>query len=147
MMKKTISLFKSQQGVTLPEILAVLVILVIMISTAVPTLAAYVREASEEACVMEAYTIRSAVQAYLVEEDRNGGLNLMQVSNDICHPLLEEEKNKLHDTLEGYYTEDAQIVGFGYDHKTLKVTNFVYRVKSYEIEIKKESEVIVRARK
>lgn len=100
---------KREDGFTLVEILAVLVIVAVVAAVTVPTMMGFVERAKKDRYIAEAKLVCSAVEQYINEKVAKGEFDDMEVTEEIQMEPLGDKKNALTDILEGSYTKGAQI--------------------------------------
>lgn len=156
-MKKKISLFRcvyekrkrvqaGENGFTLIETLTVLAIFSILSATLIPMMSGFIEDAKKKAYVSEAYLVKAAAQAYVIEHNADGALDEIVMYEEIFQYEVSDPANALYDMLKGGVTKGAVIKGLNYDKATSKVKELEYCVKKYDIEIMSDTEVKVRDR-
>lgn len=108
---------KNEEGFTLVEILAVLVIIAVLAAVTVPTMMGFVERAKMDRYIAETKLVCTAVEQYITEESTKPGYEEMRALEDIMFTEIGNKKNPLTDIMEGSHTKGGQIsnVMFYYD--------------------------------
>lgn len=132
---------KRDDGFTLVEMLAVLVIVAVLAAVAVPSAKGFVEKAKRNSYIAEARVVCTAVQQYLVEAEVDGIVSDNQLYEDIMRYDIGDPKNVLSSILEGSCTETGRIVNvmFLYDN----FDGIEYSVDGYIVSIELNRKVTV----
>ncbi|PNV61834.1 type II secretion system protein [Clostridium sp. chh4-2] len=131
----------NEDGFTLVEMLAVLVIVAVLAAVAVPSMKGFVEKAKRDSYIAEARIVCTAVQQYLLEEEIDGIVPDDKLYEDIARYDIGDKRNVLTSVLEGSITKKGRIVNimFLYD----KFDGIEYNIDGYIVSIELNHEVIV----
>lgn len=123
-----------ESGVTLVELLAVMVIIAIFASVATPTLAGSIEKAKKERYAEEARRVAEAVQYLIIEEYSEGTYEFFRFINEVQQEL-KPEGSKIAQLLDGDFTPGSKIKEININNQTIHLTTLIYLVDTYQIEI------------
>ncbi len=135
MLKRLKELRKDQSGMTLVEMIVVLLILGILLSISVPPLTGYISRANEQKYVMEAQGVKQSIELYLLEEYAEDGVDMMEFLENLSKEPLDSEDCFLADYLKVNCTEGAKIQNLTLERDGVRVRQMVYLTDKYKIEI------------
>ncbi|WP_215699415.1 type II secretion system protein [Clostridium sp. MCC353] len=133
---------KSEDGFTLVEMIAVLVIIAVLAAVAVPSMSGFIKRAQMDSYIAEARLVCTALQKYLTEmEAEDGFISDAKVYEEIGRYDIGDKRNALSKLLEGNCTENGRIINIMYLYD--KLDGIEYNVDGYVVTIMFNNEVKV----
>ena len=133
---------KNEDGFTLVEMIAVLIIIAVLAAVAVPSMTGFIERAKRDRYIAEARLVCTALQQYLTEmEIENGVISDKQVIEDVARYDIGDKRNVLSKIMEGSYTKNGRIINIMYLYD--KLDGIEYNVDGYVVTIMFNNEVIV----
>ncbi|MBS6646383.1 MAG: prepilin-type N-terminal cleavage/methylation domain-containing protein [Clostridiaceae bacterium] len=133
---------KNEDGFTLVEMIAVLIIIAVLAAVAVPSMTGFIERAKRDRYIAEARLVCTALQQYLTEmEIEDGVISDKQVIEDVARYDIGDKRNVLSKIMEGSYTKNGRIINIMYLYD--KLDGIEYNVDGYVVTIMFNNEVIV----
>lgn len=133
---------KNEEGFTLVEMLAVLVIIAVLAAVAVPSMSGFIEKAKRNSYIAETRIVCTAVQQYLTAEEADGTIVPdKQLYEDLMRYEIGDERNVLTGILEGSYTRKGRIINVMFLHD--KLDGIEYNIDGYVVCIEMNHEVTV----
>ncbi len=133
---------RSRDGVTLVEVIAVMVILAVLTAAVVPSLLGFINKVKERQYVIEAYSVKSAAQMYVTERYADGTLDDHKVMLKMLEGKLTSDKHVLFPYLKIQCSPGAQLKGATFKIDTGALLEIIYQVGKYQITLNEYGEQI-----
>lgn len=127
---------EDRSGVTLVEVIVVLVIIGILFSIVIPSMTGYIDKAKQQKYVMEAQGVRQSVEMYLLEQYVFDDIDMMELLEELSTDDLNSPDCVLADFMKVTCTDGARIQNLTLESNGVHVRELVYLVDGYKIEIK-----------
>lgn len=124
-------------GMTLVEVVVVLVILTILSAIIVPLMTGYIDRARQQKYVMEAQSVKQSLELYLLEQYADGGIDMMEFLATVSSEDLTSPDCVLADYLKVGCTKGAYIQNLTLEEGGVMVRQMIYIVDGYKIEVGK----------
>lgn len=126
---------KDRAGVTLVELITVLVILAVLAAVMVPSLLGFVDKVKVRQYVVEANSVRSSAQMLVTEEYAAGTLDDMKIMSMLVGGELDSETHALYPYLKVTCSPGARLTGATIESEKGKVVELIYHVDGYTITV------------
>ena len=129
-------------GVTLVEVITVMVILAMLAAAIVPSLFGFIDKVKERRYVIEAYSVKSSAQMFVTEHYAAGNLDSHRVMMELIEGKLTSEKHVLYPYLKIKCSPGAQLKGATVKLDTGELLEIVYQVDRYKITLNEDGEKV-----
>lgn len=129
-------------GVTLVEVIAVMVILAVLTAATAPSLLGFIDKVKERRYVIEAYSVKSSAQMFVTEHYAAGTLDDHKVMMKMIEGKLTSKKHALYPYLRITCSPGAQLKGATVKLDTGVLLEIVYQVDCYRITLNEDGEKI-----
>ena len=133
---------RNRDGVTLVEVITVMVILAVLAAVIVPSLLGFINKVKERQYVIEAYSVKSSAQMFVTERYADGTLDDHRVMMKMLEGKLTSEKHVLFPYLKIKCSPGAQLKGATFKIDTGVLLEIVYQVGKYKITLNEYGEQI-----
>lgn len=131
-------------GMTLVELVVVLVILMVLSSIIVPSMTGYIDRAKQQKYIMEARSVKQSMELYLLEQYADGELDVMEFfeevsARELCDPDCPAAEYLKHVCSKGAYIQNLTLEEGG-----ISICEMVYVVDGYQVELKPDGYSVTR---
>lgn len=133
-----------RRGMTLVELVVVLVILMILSSVIVPSMTGYIDRAKKQKYVMEAQAVRQSIELYLLEQYASDDMDVMDFFEGISAWELNDSNCPVSDYLETVCSEGAYIQNLTLKEGGVSICEMVYVVDGYRVELDSDGYSVTR---
>lgn len=126
---------RDRAGVTLVELITVLVILSVLAAVMVPSLLGFIDKVKVRRYVVEANSVRSSAQMLVTEEYAAGTLDDMKIMSILVGGELDSETHALYPYLKVTCSPGARLSGATIESDKGKVVELIYQVGGYTITV------------
>lgn len=133
---------EDRDGVTLVEVITVMVILAVLAAAIVPSLLGFLDKVKERQYVIEAYSIKSSAQMFVTEHYAAGTLDDHRVMMELIEGNLTSEKHALYPYLKIRCSPGARLKGATVKLDTGELLEIVYQVDRYQITLNEDGEKV-----
>lgn len=131
-----------RDGVTLVEVITVMVILAVLAAAVVPSLLGFLDKVKERQYVIEAYSVKSSAQMFVTEHYALGTLDDHRVMMELIEGTLTSEKHALYPYLKIKCSPGARLKGATVKLDTGELLEIVYLVDRYQITLNEDGEKV-----
>lgn len=132
----------NRDGVTLVEMITVMVILAVLAAATVPSLIGFIDKVKERQYVIEAYSVKSSAQMFVTEHYAAGSLESPKVMMELIEGKLTSEKHVLYPYLKIKCSPGARLKGATVKLDTGELLEIVYQVDRYKITLNEDGEKV-----
>lgn len=134
--------YTSKNGVTLVEVIAVMVILAVLAAAIVPSLFGFIDKVKKRRYIIEAYSVKSSAQMFVMEHYAEGDLDSHRVMMELIEGKLTSEKHVLYPYLKIKCSPGARLKGATAKLDTGELLEIVYQVDRYKITLNEDGEYV-----
>ncbi|MGN0157755.1 MAG: prepilin-type N-terminal cleavage/methylation domain-containing protein [Brotaphodocola sp.] len=122
-------------GVTLVEVIVVLVIIGVLFSIIIPSMTGYIDKAKQQKYVMEAQGVRQSIEMYLLNQYAYDDIDMMELLEMLSTEDLNSSDCVISDFMKVTCTKGAHVQNLTMEDNGVHIRQMVYLVDGYEIEI------------
>lgn len=128
----------NRDGVSLVEVIAVMVILAVLTAVITPSLLGFINKVKVQQYVAEAQSIKNSAQMFITEQYAAGTLDDHRTMTKLLNGKLDSKKHVLYPYLKAECSQGAKLAGVTVKTDTGMLLEIVYQVDRYKITVNED---------